>query len=166
MTVTGRWTTKDPIGFAGGATNLYAYVGGDPVNFVDPNGLIVDPVWDAASVGYGAYSLASNLLCGDYEDAAWDALGLRLDVGALSLPFVPAVGAAIVKGARHSDDAAALVKLAKRAKQTGVSPEDANTLLNWADEYGVTPAHNHIGTDHWVGGDHIRIGPVNHIPIK
>ncbi len=34
----GRWTTKDPIGFAGGDTNLYAYVGGDPVNFVDITG--------------------------------------------------------------------------------------------------------------------------------
>jgi len=29
---------KDPIGFAGGDTNLYGYVLGDPVNFVDPTG--------------------------------------------------------------------------------------------------------------------------------
>jgi RHS repeat-associated protein len=29
---TGRWTAKDPIGFAGGQPNLYAYVGNDPVN--------------------------------------------------------------------------------------------------------------------------------------
>jgi RHS repeat-associated protein len=35
---TGRWTSKDPIGFAGGDTNLYGYVLNDPVNFVDPNG--------------------------------------------------------------------------------------------------------------------------------
>jgi RHS repeat-associated protein len=35
---TGRWTTKDPRGFAGGQTNLYAYVGGDPVNLGDPEG--------------------------------------------------------------------------------------------------------------------------------
>jgi RHS repeat-associated protein len=33
-----RWTAKDPSGFAGGDTNLYAYAYGDPVNFVDPNG--------------------------------------------------------------------------------------------------------------------------------
>ena len=37
---TGKWTAKDPIGFAGGDTNLYGYVLGDPVNFVDPTGLI------------------------------------------------------------------------------------------------------------------------------
>ncbi len=36
---TGRWTAKDPILFGGGLTSLYDYVGGDPVNFVDPLGL-------------------------------------------------------------------------------------------------------------------------------
>jgi RHS repeat-associated protein len=36
---TGRWTAKDPLGFGGGDTNLYAYVGGDPVNYTDPGGL-------------------------------------------------------------------------------------------------------------------------------
>jgi RHS repeat-associated protein len=163
---TGRWTAKDPILFGGGDANLHAYVGSDPVNYIDPSGLVLETAWDAASVGYGAYSLTRNLLCGNYGDAAWDALGLGLDVGALLLPFIPAVGAAIVKGARHSDDAAALIQLAKEAKRTGASPEDAKTLLKWAEEYGVNPAHNHIGTDHWVGGDHIRVGPVNHIPVR
>jgi len=38
-TETGRWTVKDPIGFAGGDTNLYGYVVGDPVNWVDPVGI-------------------------------------------------------------------------------------------------------------------------------
>jgi RHS repeat-associated protein len=36
---TGRWTAKDPIGFAGGEANLYGYVANDPVNWVDPSGL-------------------------------------------------------------------------------------------------------------------------------
>ena len=35
---TGKWTAKDPIGFAGADTNLYGYVLNDPVNFVDPTG--------------------------------------------------------------------------------------------------------------------------------
>lgn len=36
----GRWTAKDPIGFGGGEPNLFAYVGGSPVNLTDPSGLI------------------------------------------------------------------------------------------------------------------------------
>jgi uncharacterized protein RhaS with RHS repeats len=36
---TGKWTTKDPLLFGGGDSNLYGYVLGDPVNLVDPEGL-------------------------------------------------------------------------------------------------------------------------------
>ena len=35
----GRWTAKDPIDFAGGDLNLFAYVQSDPVNWIDPLGL-------------------------------------------------------------------------------------------------------------------------------
>jgi RHS repeat-associated protein len=36
--VRSRFLSDDPIGFAGGDPNLYAYVGNDPLNFVDPTG--------------------------------------------------------------------------------------------------------------------------------
>ena len=36
---TGRWTTKDPIGFGGGDINLYVYSASDPINWIDPSGL-------------------------------------------------------------------------------------------------------------------------------
>lgn len=36
----GRFITPDPIGFMGGDTNFYRYVGNDPVNFTDPSGLL------------------------------------------------------------------------------------------------------------------------------
>lgn len=37
---TGRWTSKDPILFAGGDTNLYGYVLADPINWIDPTGTV------------------------------------------------------------------------------------------------------------------------------
>jgi RHS repeat-associated protein len=57
--VVGRWTTKDPIGFAGGL-NMYGYVMGDPVNLADPSGLVIRINGDAqyraqaqAAIDYG-----------------------------------------------------------------------------------------------------------------
>jgi RHS repeat-associated protein len=38
----GRWTARDPVLFAGGQGNLYAYAGDDPINNRDPSGLDPD----------------------------------------------------------------------------------------------------------------------------
>ncbi|QOP42091.1 RHS repeat-associated core domain-containing protein [Sulfurimonas marina] len=48
---TGKWTTKDPIDFNGGDSNLYGYVLGDTVNLVDPEGLSIWPWGDNDSSG-------------------------------------------------------------------------------------------------------------------
>jgi RHS repeat-associated protein len=58
---TGKWSAKDPIGFDGGDSNLYGYVLGDPVNFVDPEGLVAFAIpWVAIKItalaGFGGYS--------------------------------------------------------------------------------------------------------------
>ena len=46
---TGRWTTKDPIRFDGGDTNLYGYVLADPVNEIDPLG---EGLWNCLKCNY------------------------------------------------------------------------------------------------------------------
>ena len=67
----GRWTAKDPIFFAGGDTDLYGYCLADPINFVDPKGLVkwgsvvkggLAVVGGAISVGVG--SAASTTVVG------------------------------------------------------------------------------------------------------
>lgn len=51
----GRWTSKDPILFMAGDTNLYGYVFNDPVNFIDPLGLACHQDrswWEKLEEGY------------------------------------------------------------------------------------------------------------------
>jgi len=62
----GRWTAKDPIDFSGGI-NLYAYVGNNPVNWIDPWGLFKysptagDPVDDTTKTATECFETCSGL---------------------------------------------------------------------------------------------------------
>lgn len=57
----GKWTAKDPIGFDGGDSNLYGYVLGDPVNFIDQRGLNPFTVGVVILTGYFTYEGISTL---------------------------------------------------------------------------------------------------------
>jgi len=62
----------------------------------------------------------------------------------------------------------ALIELAKMAKKTGISKEDAETLIQWAIEYSLTPFHDIQShpTRKFGKFPHINIGPIKHIFIK
>jgi RHS repeat-associated protein len=45
----GRWLAKDPVLFATSNTNLYAYTGNNPVNFIDPGGQCEEP-WEGTVI--------------------------------------------------------------------------------------------------------------------
>jgi RHS repeat-associated protein len=84
----GRWTAKDPIGFAGGDGNLYGYVLGDPVNFVDPTGEILPII---AGVLFGALldtgiQLATN--GGRFECINWTDVAISGGLAAFGTLYI------------------------------------------------------------------------------
>ncbi|HEX6913305.1 MAG TPA: RHS repeat-associated core domain-containing protein, partial [Longimicrobium sp.] len=91
---TGRWTARDPIGFAGGSSNLYAYSIEDPVNVQDPTGHqgVPGAIVGAIAGGFGAYATG-----GDAISVIAGALAGGL-VGLASAPQSWYMGAAIGAG--------------------------------------------------------------------
>ncbi len=77
----GRWTARDPIGFGGGQTNLYAYVNNSPVSFVDPSGqlavttVVLIGMAVGALVGAGSYHVTTPENCRNAEGYVGWALG-------------------------------------------------------------------------------------------
>jgi RHS repeat-associated protein len=73
---TGRFTQQDPIGYDGGL-NLYAYVGGNPVNAVDPWGLIrltYTGVYGLVSQ-YNYSGVSDNIIiCQCWKESSFDTL--------------------------------------------------------------------------------------------
>jgi RHS repeat-associated protein len=56
----GRWLSNDPILFDGGQANLYAYVGNDPVNRIDPIGLYTEVIfWEPVGMGASSFGHVS-----------------------------------------------------------------------------------------------------------
>ena len=115
-----RFISGDPIGFAGGDTNLYAYVGNSPLNHTDPSGLILDTLVDIASIAYDVYRLFTD----GRKNLGDNLTNLGLDVVGAAVPFLTGLGAGR-RALQHGDD---VMDAARRAPQCFV----AGTLVQTA----------------------------------
>lgn len=101
---TGRYMQSDQIGLMGGV-NTYGYVSGNPVNYTDSSGLIIDILADIGFIAYDLYKLASEGAC--ERNANLTAFGLDV-VGAI-IPGVTGLGEAsrVAHGVEHVANATA-----------------------------------------------------------
>lgn len=97
----GRFLQVDPIGYSGG-THLYAYVGNDPLNEIDSNGLIIESVGQSYST-FAQGSAAEQNATADYFSQHPYALAavvasplVATGVGAVAEPLIAGGGAATV----------------------------------------------------------------------
>jgi RHS repeat-associated protein len=130
--VSSEFISQDPLGFAGGDTNLYRRAGNSPANATDPSGMIVETGWDAFSLGVGLVSLGYNLRYGTWKDVGYDVLGIVADVGATLLPGVPGGAGVAIRatrlGARAADAVAASATLQRSIKAVQLANLGANTI--------------------------------------
>jgi RHS repeat-associated protein len=162
---TGRWTNLDPIGFAGGSIDLYAYCSNDPVNLCDPLGLLAwyDEVINISAniaAGFGdtitggLTSMARDFMgTNDFVDqnsssykigvaggVAWDVAMTYASVGGASM--IRREVAIVSKAKQRSEMAHALGKAGEKASGVLKNTERIESVLGTA-KYRVPDGLDH-----------------------
>jgi hypothetical protein len=155
-----------------GGINLYEYVGGDPVRYIDETGNFpVDTVWDAASIVYDVGKVAVGAVTGNKSLRNEGFADLGADTAALFIPYLPAGSTKLARqvakaaddcppvgstrsGARFvADDTGRVVDTMATPPGRYIQPDGSATdILQQASHPGLDPftarTHTHPATVH------------------
>lgn len=156
-------TTREP----------YGYAGDDPINRADPSGLGERegelPCWPFCELPPPVVRGAGELVKGVGEGAekTWHGVESVWNEVVGGGDEAQSEQNDACGGVPFTTDQDALVKIAKEAKRNGLSPEEAEALQEWAEEYNISfrGPESHPGRG-FGKNPHYRLGPVNHIPTK
>jgi RHS repeat-associated protein len=167
---TGRWTSKDPLLFDGGDSNLYSYVGSDPINRIDLLGTdwtdtvqggmeFLVGIGDAASFGLTSFardlqgpSAAVNKCSKAYKAGGYVALGASM--ARLAYAGVAKIGALLAKDAKAANAFRNIIKLQFRggdASKTKTYQMLLNEGKNAAD-IKKSAGKTNLGYNSWYTG--------------
>ena len=175
----GRWLTTDPAGFID-SFNLYQYALNNPFRYYDPRGESLG----GYLLGLGEIVLGGAIMAGGFALEVVTVGGFTVGLGVTTSTGAALMGLGVATTTyhaqdiswprsshisstekRHTSDQEALSDLVKGAGKKGVSNADADTLLDWAEEYDF-PHRDDRGEDHWEYGEHIHVGQNKHIKVN
>lgn len=149
----GRWTSKDPVRWEGGQTNLYVYINDDPVNSTDRLGLW--GVTDAVGWGWGLIGWALG----------GDAPSIRLDARAGAGVAVEFTNHPFQQGAGYSTTYGNVICYAGTPSPDTVAHELAHTRQYQVLDDGYLPLHiqaqilSHVQTGSYRTANPLESGP-------
>jgi len=144
----GRWTSKDPLLFAGG-TGLYSYAGTDPVNFLDSTGQDRAPAWFSNGGVLGRLAASLYNIANQYAGqaaAAWDNGDYSGAASAGAISSLAAVGGVA------SEYAPTAVGIAATYQCSRGGPIPADVALEAGEEW-LGPGYQEIDEGVYQNGD-------------
>ncbi|MEZ4767840.1 MAG: RHS repeat-associated core domain-containing protein [Caldilineales bacterium] len=128
----GRWIAPDTIVPSPSnpqSLNRYSYTLGNPLKYKDPDGHIIETIWDVANVVWDIYEITEN----PKSLLNWGALAI--DVVAVAIPFVPGGVGAVVYGGKAAKVGMEVVthgdEVVDAARAAGHLGETAQTVLRF-----------------------------------
>ena len=158
----GRWSTPDPQAELFHPYSPYSNCAGDPINNIDPDGEVVETVWDVINVAYDVTAAVGAHITGNHAKAVQHWIDAGADIVATVVPGLPAgltKATKVAKVASTGKKAAKAIKTtAKTVKKTAqVSAAPQKSIKNlrrnavrgaWKDEKQLVYKSGN-GTRNW-----------------